>query len=355
MQGPEVAAFEREFAAAINAPQAVAVSNGTSALELSLRALGVRPGDDVITVSHSFIATANSIRAVGARPVFVDVDARTFGMDPQLVERALTERTRAILPVHQIGVPCELGPILELAQKHGLSVIEDAACAAGSEILLGGRWQRIGQPHGTLACFSFHPRKLITTGDGGMITTASADVAERLRSLRNHGIGAFAEASFNMRMTDVLAAIGRVQLGRLDDVLVERSALADAYTSCFADHPLLDVLRPPAWARTNWQSYPLLARNPTDAQRLLLHLDAHGVDARPGLTNAHEEIAYMDPSTWTCGGSSSAECQHAREPSSCNSLLVSADLRRRTVLIPLFHGMSVSEHQQVMAAVSSFR
>src|SRR5690606_10257398 len=162
---------EDEFAAYVEAPYACAVSSCTTALHLALLAAGVGPGDEVITVSLSYIATANSIRYCGATPVFVDVDPSTFNLDPQWIESAITARTRAILCVHQMGMPCELGRISELAQRYGLPLIEDAACAIGSEVLRDGAWQKIGRPHSDAACFSFHPRKVISTGDGGMITT----------------------------------------------------------------------------------------------------------------------------------------------------------------------------------------
>ena len=171
-QGPEVLAFEREFAAFTGAPHACAVSNCTTALHLALLAAGVRRGDEVVTVSHSFIATANAIRYCGAVPVFVDIDARTFNIDPERVVNAIGPRTRAIVAVHQMGMPCDLRQLVAIAKQHGLVLIEDAACAAGSEILWDGVWQPIGRPHGDIACFSFHPRKVITTGDGGMITTS---------------------------------------------------------------------------------------------------------------------------------------------------------------------------------------
>ena len=173
-QGPEVAAFEREFAEHVGAPHACAVSNCTTALHLALLVAGVEPGDEVITVSHSYIATANSIRYCGATPVFVDVEAATFNIDPGLIEPAITPKTKAILVVHQIGMPCDLARIVAIAKKHGLPLIEDAACAIGSEILWDGEWQKIGRPHGDVACFSFHPRKVISTGDGGMLTTRHA-------------------------------------------------------------------------------------------------------------------------------------------------------------------------------------
>src|SRR4051794_38725620 len=187
-QGPEVAAFEKEFAAFVGAPHACAVSSGTTALHLALLAAGVRRGDEVITVSHSYIATANSIRYCGALPVFVDIEPETFNIDPQKIEPAITERTRAILCVHQMGLPCDLSPILTIAGKYNIPVVEDAACAIGSEILWDGNWERIGKPHSDIACFSFHPRKLLTTGDGGMLTTRDAEIDARFRLWRQHGM-----------------------------------------------------------------------------------------------------------------------------------------------------------------------
>lgn len=153
-QGPEVAALEQEFAAFVGAQHACAVSSGTTALHLALLAVGVKPGDEVITVSHSYIATANSIRYCGATPVFVDIDPSTFNIDPGRIQEAISEKTRAILCVHQMGMPCDLRAILQIARKRGLTVVEDAACAIGSEILWQGDWEKIGKPHGDVACFS---------------------------------------------------------------------------------------------------------------------------------------------------------------------------------------------------------
>ena len=187
-QGPEVTACEREFSAYVGADHACAVSNCTAALHLALLAVCVKPGDEVITVSHSFIATANSIRYCGAVPVFVDIDHDTYNMDPTRIEDAVTSKTRAILCVHQMGMPCDLESILEIAGRRGLALVEDAACAVGSEILQDGRWERIGRPHGDIACFSFHPRKVITTGDGGMITTSDPEMDRQFRLLRHHGM-----------------------------------------------------------------------------------------------------------------------------------------------------------------------
>ena len=186
-QGPQVAAFEKQFAQFCGATYAVAVSSCTAALHLALRAVNVAPGDEIITVSHTFIATANAIRYCGATPVFVDIDPRTYNIDPAHIQPAITDKTRAILCVHQMGMPCDLPAILRIAKAHGLAVVEDAACAAGSRIQNQEQWEPIGKPHGDLACFSFHPRKIITTGEGGMITTSSPDLDQKLRLWRNHG------------------------------------------------------------------------------------------------------------------------------------------------------------------------
>ena len=229
-QGPEVAAFEREFAAYTGAPHACAVSNCTTALHLALRAVGVSTGDEVITVSHSFIASANAVRYCGAVPVFVDIQPGSYNIDPAGIEAAITARTRAILVVHQLGMPCDLEPIVEIAHRRGLRLVEDAACAAGSAILWRGEWEPIGRPHGDVACFSFHPRKVMTTGDGGMLTTRNADWDRQFRLWRQHSMTVadtarhgsstvvfeeYSELGFNYRMTDLQAAVGREQLVRL--------------------------------------------------------------------------------------------------------------------------------------------
>lgn len=290
MQGPEVAAFEQEFAGFVGAPHACAVSSGTAALHLALLAVGVRTGDEVVTVSHSFIATANSVRHCGATPVFVDIEPDTFNMDPARIEAAIGPRTRAILCVHQMGMPCDVAAIGAIARRRGVALVEDAACAAGSELRQDDEWQRIGRPHGDVACFSFHPRKLITTGDGGMVTTRDATIDARVRAWRNHETrdGVY---GFNYRMTDVQAAIGRVQLGRLPGLVAERRALVAT---------LRDRLRgvqfpcEPDWARSNWQSLSVRFATPAAATAARSRLDAAGIASRPGITNAHEEPPQAD-------------------------------------------------------------
>jgi perosamine synthetase len=269
-QGPEVAAFEREFAAYTGAAHATAVSNCTTALHLALLAVGVGDGDEVITVSHSYIATANAVRYCKATPVFVDVDPATSNMDPALIAAAVTSRTRAILTVHQMGMPCDMASILAVARAHGLPVIEDAACASGSEIQIDGRWDKVGKAHGDITCFSFHPRKVITTGDGGMLTTSNPQFDAQFRLLRQHGMSVsdrvrhnaneviFEDHSvvgYNYRMTDIQAAVGREQLKRLPGIIADRRRLAAQYRTALADIPGLVFAHEPPWARSNWQSF----------------------------------------------------------------------------------------------------
>jgi perosamine synthetase len=368
-QGPEVAAFEHEFADTVGAPHAVAVSSCTTAMELALCALGVGLGDDVVTVSHSFIATANVVVAVGARPVFVDIDPVTYGMDPRVLEAALTEKTRAILCVHQLGFPCDLPAILDIADRHGLPVVEDAACAIGSEIAIGKKWQRIGHPHGKVACFSFHPRKVITTGDGGMLTTADEALAERVRLLRQHGMTAgttlrhegqrvtfesFAETAYNYRLTDLQAAIARPQLARLEESIAARRLLAERYHAVLDSHPLLAPPEEPDWLRANFQSYPLRLRPGARLSQIQImqHLLDHGVASRRGVSNAHMEPAYANVD-WSCGPKPCDEALHRQ--GRCLRLPNSEEARDNVVMIPLFHGMTEVEQAHVISALGGLR
>lgn len=306
-QGPEVAAFEREFAEYVGAPHACAVSNCTTALHLALLALGVGPADEVITVSHSFIATANAIRYCGASPVFVDIEPGTYNMDPEQVEPAITSRTKAILCVHQLGMPCDLARIVEIGRRRGIPVIEDAACAIGSEILWNGNWERIGRPHGDVACFSFHPRKVVTTGDGGMVTTANASLDRKFRLWRQHSMSvpdtvrhgarevvfeSYPEVGFNYRMTDMQAAVGRVQLTRLDTIVQDRRRIAAEYGTRLSGIGGLKAPPEPSWARSNWQSYCVELPNSCDQRAVMQAMLDAGISTRRGVMNAHLEDAY---------------------------------------------------------------
>jgi len=347
-QGPEVAAFEQEFAASVGAPHACAVSSCTTALHVALSACGVSAGDEVVTVSFSFIATANAVRYCGATPVFVDLQQDTFNIDPAGVERAIGPRTKAILVVHQFGMPCDLVAIMDIARRRGVPVVEDAACAVGSEIQWNARWERIGRPHGLIACFSFHPRKLLSTGDGGMLTTADPELDRRFRLLRQHGMSvsdAVRHASstvikeeypvlgFNYRMTDIQAAIGREQLKRLSDIVARRRELAARYDAGLNYCSGVQLPREPAWARTNWQSYTIRVergRQPGIMQQLL---DA-GIATRRGAMNAHMEGAYS-PGAWRSVGSL-AEGEAAQDTG---------------IVLPLFHQLAESDQDRVIEQV----
>jgi perosamine synthetase len=306
-QGPEVAAFEKEFAAYVGAPHACAVSNCTTALHLALLAVGVSPGDEVVTLSHSYIATANAVRYCGATPIFVDIRPDTFNMDPELVEAAITERTRAILCVHQMGMPCDLEPIVALARRRKIALIEDAACAIGSEIRWQGRWEKIGRPRGDIACFSFHPRKVMSTGDGGMLTTANADWDAKFRLLRQHSMSvpdtvrhgsakvifeSYPTLGYNYRMTDIQAAVGREQLKRLPEIISKRRELAERYRDRLRGIPGLELPHEPDYARSNWQSFCVRLPKGADQRAVMQYALDRGVATRRGIMCSHREPAY---------------------------------------------------------------
>jgi perosamine synthetase len=311
-QGPEVAAFEREFAEFVGADRACAVSNCTTALHLALLVVGIGSGDEVITVSHSYIATANAIRYCDGVPVFVDIDPKTYNIDTSKIEAAITPRTRAILCVHQMGMPCDVSSVMEIARKHGLPVIEDAACAIGSEIYYNGGWQKIGQPFGDIACFSFHPRKVMSTGDGGMLTTGNAKWDQRFRQLRQHGMSVpdtvrhaspqvifetHPNIGYNYRMTDIQAAVGRAQLERMTEIIARRRLLAARYSKLLNLAPGVVTPHEPTWARSNFQSYCVRLPDGVDQRTVMQRMLDAGVATRRGIMCIHREACYMSSST----------------------------------------------------------
>jgi perosamine synthetase len=361
-QGPEVEGFEHEFAACVGAAHACAVSSCTTALHLALRAVGVQEGDEVITVSHSYIATANSIRYCGAIPIFVDIDPCTFNMNPTLIENVITKHTRAILCVHQMGMPCDLNAILEIAHRHSLFVVEDAACAIGSEILRKETWEKIGKPHSDIACFSFHPRKVITTGDGGMITTGNSDWDKQFRLWRQHGMSipdtvrhtarevvfeSHPVLGYNYRMTDIQAAIGREQLKRLPDIIARRRALGQRYIQLLAELPRLGSPAEPSWARSNWQSFCIRLPDECDQRETMQKMLDAGVSTRRGIMCAHREAAYS-PATWSCGTRRElCNCAH----NTCDNLRLSEAAQDRAIVLPLFHDMTFADQDFVVDAL----
>jgi dTDP-4-amino-4,6-dideoxygalactose transaminase len=344
-QGPRVQEFEEAFAAAIGTPNAVAVSSCTAALHLALIAAGIGPGDEVIVPSLSFIATANAARYVGAQPIFADVDVVTQNLTPETVEPHLTGRTRAVILVDQAGVPADLDAIRALCDPRGVTVIEDAACAAGSTY----RARPVGAS-AALAAFSFHPRKLLTTGEGGMLTTSDGSITARLRRLREHGmdisaadrhrsqqpvIEHYTEVGFNFRMTDIQAAIGLVQLRKLAPMVARRRALARRYQELLAGIPGLLTAGDPPHGETNYQSFwVLLPEEPAVGRDELLRLLAGaGISARRGIMAAHLEPAYADA-----------------KPS---SLPMTERLTAHSLILPLFHQMTESQQEHVASVVTS--
>lgn len=343
-QGPKVLEFEQQFAARVGSADAVATTNCTTALALALHVSGVGPGDEVIVPSLSFIATANAVWHCGAAPVFADIDPRTYNLDPAAAERAIGPRTKAIMPVHQLGLPAEMDDFLALGESHGLAVVEDAACAIGASY----RGRSIGSL-GPLTCFSLHPRKVITTGEGGMIAVDDPAVADRLRRLRAHGMDAsdlarhsardvvvesYPERAWNLRMTDMQAAIGLCQLGALEHILESRRELAERYTDALAGLPGLEAPYDPPHTSRTWQSYcvrvtPGAPVGRTELMRLLL---ADGIATRRGVMAIHREASYAG--------------KHRDLP---HTEAASDD----TLMLPLFPDLEEAEQDRVIDALAA--
>jgi dTDP-4-amino-4,6-dideoxygalactose transaminase len=343
-QGPKVAEFEQAFATRMQAEHAVAVSSCTTALHLALVVAGVRAGDDVVVPSFSFIATANSARYVGATPVFADVDLETGNITVDTVKAVLTPATKAVIAVDQGGVPVDVGALRELCDPLGVVVVEDAACAAGST------WT--GRPVGAgaeIAAWSFHPRKIVTTGEGGMITTSRQDWADRARRLREHAMSVSAaerhrsvlppaeqylEVGFNFRMTDLQAAVGIVQLGRLDEVVSRRREIAARYQRELSSIPGVRCVADPQGGTSNYQSFWVRLDDtfPIGREQLLAHLAAEDISARRGIMASHRQPAYSGQAT--------------------APLPITERLTDTTLILPVFHQLSDEQQARVVEALT---
>ncbi len=343
-QGPRVAEFETAFAAKQGADRAVALSSCTTALQLALVVAGVGEGDEVIIPSFSFIATTNCVRYVGATPVFADVELATGNLSVATIEPVVTEQTKAIIGVDQGGVPLDLDPIRAFADERGIVVVEDAACGAGSTYK--------GRPVGTgaeLTAWSFHPRKILTTGEGGMLTTSRGEWADRAKKLREHAMSVSAadrhgsilpppesydEVGYNFRMTDLQAAVGLVQLGRLDEVVAQRRALAHRYSEAIATIPGLRAVADPEYGTCNFQSYWVEVEDayPLDREGLLTALAEAEISARRGIMAAHRQLPYDDLA-------------------SVGSLPNTERLTDNTLILPLYHELTEAEQDRVIAVL----
>jgi dTDP-4-amino-4,6-dideoxygalactose transaminase len=344
VQGPQVAEFERLFCELTGAGHALATTSCTTALHLALAVLGVGPGDEVVVPAFTYVASANVVEQSGATTVFCDIDPRTYNVDPARLERAITGRTKVVMPVHLFGLVADMAPVMAIAARHGLAIVEDAACAVGST--LDGRH---AGTFGDFGAFSFHARKPITTGEGGMLTVRDDRQAARARTLRSHGglvsdlerhrMGSFAlpehdEVGFNYRMTDFQGALGVVQMGRLPDVLSARRRLAERYTEALGDLPGVDAPLVPAGSVHTYQSY-VVRIDPADAalerDALALELQARGIATRQG-THAVHMLGYF----------------RRRYDISPDDFPNAHDADATSLSLPLFPSMSDDEHDYVI-------
>lgn len=282
VQGPEVAELEARVSACAGTSHAVAVTNGTATLHLTLLALGIGPGDEVVVPAFSYIATANAVELTGARAVFAETDAHTFNVLPSSVEAAITERTRAIMPVHEFGLSCQIDAILGLGERYGIPVVEDAACALGATYAgrQAGGWGRAGS-------FSLHPRKSVTSGEGGVVTTNDAALADTLRILRNHGVGTaggamdFVTAGFNCRMTDMQAALVNGQIERLPQILAHKARIAQTYLRSL-DGSLMQLPVVPDGQNHTWQTFHVVLPGHVSRNQVIETLRQRGIGSNLG-------------------------------------------------------------------------
>ena len=365
VQGPKVREFEEKWSAFTGAEHSIAVTSCTTALHLSLAALGFGSGDEAIVPAFTWISTANVVEHLGGTVVFCDIDLNTFNIDPAQIEKKITSKTKVILPVHLFGLAADMDAINAIAKRHSLWVVEDAACGFGSH--LSG--QHVGT-QGDTGCFSFHPRKAITTGEGGMITTQSEELAEKLRRLRDHGaamtdlqrhLGArpylladHPDAGYNQRMTDIQAALGSAQMDRAAEIVAERQRLAARYDQAFADLEWLQTPTKPEAYMHGYQSYPCLfqperakaAASKTDTAEIaainearnayMENLQQQGISTRPATHAVHMLSFYRE--------------KYGLAPTDFLSALTANDC---SISLPLFHGMSRAEQDFVIETVRS--
>lgn len=360
VQGPKVREFEEKWSAFTGAKHSIAVTSCTTGLHLALAGLGFGPGDEAIVPAFTWIATANVVEHLGGRVVFCDIDPMTFNIDVNQLEAKITPRTRAILPVHLFGLPANMDQVIQIAEPRNIHVVEDAACGFGSRI--GGR--HVGA-HGNAGAFSFHPRKAITTGEGGMITTNDARLAEKIRRLRDHGaamsdlqrhlgsrpylLADHPDAGYNQRMTDIQAALGSAQMDRAAAIVAERQRLAGVYDAAFAG---LSWLRTPAHVNGmehGYQSYPCMfqpeAVTTDSIQRVnalrnewMDKLQQAGISTRPATHAVHMLQFYRE--------------KYGLQPSDFPNAWAANDC---SISLPLFHGMSEAEQQYVIGQVLAAR
>lgn len=346
-QGPKVAEFENQFAKRHQVNHALAVTSCTTGLHLILAAMGVGPGDEVIVPAFTWVATANVVLYCGAKPVFVDVCPKTFNIDPAKIAEKISERTKAIIPVHLFGLCADMNAIKAVIPDH-VKVVEDAACAAGASYF--GKW---AGNLGDAASFSFHPRKSITTGEGGMVTTADANLAEHMNRMRNHGASISEEQrhhgakpyilpdfnllGFNYRMTDLQGAIGIEQLAKLDEFIQERAEWAQYYNENLANIKWLRLPSEPESGNHGWQSYVTYCdpeKAPAPRNKLMEQLQEKGIATRPGTHAVHMLNLYKE--------------QFGLHP---DSYPVSRDCNNNSMAIPLHNRMTKDDYEYIIETI----
>ncbi len=358
VQGPKVREFEEKWSVFTGAKHSIAVTSCTTGLHLSLAALGFGPGDEAIVPAFTWISTANVVEHLGGTVVFCDIDLNTFNLDVAQLENRITQRTKAILPVHLFGLAADMDVINAIAATHNLWVVEDAACGFGSRY----NGQHVGIL-GDAGCFSFHPRKAITTGEGGMITTQSDTLAEKLRRLRDHGaamsdlqrhlgsrpylLADHPDAGYNQRMTDIQAALGSAQMDRANDIIADRRRLAQHYDAAFAALPWLSTPAHPEGYQHGYQSYPCLFQpEPITVESIprinqarnawMDELQQAGISTRPATHAVHMLRFYRE--------------KYGLEPIEFPNAWAANDC---SISLPLFHGMTEQEQAFVIDRVCS--
>ena len=355
VQGPKVNEFELKWSNFTKSHNSIAVTSCTTALHLSLAALGFGPDDEAIVPAFTWISTANVVEHLGGKVIFCDIDPLTFNIDVNQIERLISKKTKAILPVHLFGLSADMDPINEIAKKYNLWVVEDAACGFGSKY----KNQHVGTI-GDTGCFSFHPRKAITTGEGGMVTTSNDDLADKIRCLRDHGatmsdlqrhlgskpylLADHPEAGFNQRMTDIQAALGSAQMDRAEEIITERQRLAKIYDSAFSK---LSWLRTPETLEDyehGYQSYPCMFKPQTalkniekvntERNELMEYLQSAGISTRPATHAVHMLSFYKN--------------KYSIMPKDYINAYVANEC---SISLPLFHGMLQSEQEYVIEKV----
>ena len=346
-QGPRVEEFENKFCEYTGAKYAAAISNCTTALHLAMIIAGIGKDDEVICPSMSYIATANCIKYVGAKPVFAEINPDNYNIDIKHVKKLITDKTKAVIIVHQIGMPADIDEFKKLCDEHNLKLIEDAACAAGSSY----KGKKIGS-HSDIVCFSFHPRKVITTGEGGMITTSNPDYIKRIKLLRQHGMSVndrirhesgkllfedHLELGYNYRMTDIQAAIGIRQLEKLDWIINERRKIALRYIQELKDIECIKLPVEKEGYFSNYQSFSIYLKKdcPVGRDELMQKLLDAGISTRRGVTTSHRETAYK------------SEYKNLHLP-------VSEDAADNSIMIPLYIPMSDEDIDLVISKLKEF-